>query len=77
MPNPESESELQACSQPCWAKGVATVTVHGGGFNKTWTWEASKNPTAPSAITGTRDGKPLLSLEEKDRAPQGDRTSLP
>jgi len=52
--------------------GSATVTVTGNGINDTWTWTPATDTKTPSKIDGQRDGKALISLTAKDKAPHGD-----
>jgi len=50
--------------------GATTVEVTGAGFHDKWTWNAASDLTTPSQITGTRNGMPLVSLTEADKAPR-------
>ena len=49
---------------------IVTLTVRGKGFDDTWTWTPARDLTTPSQVEGTRDGKPLTALTEKDVAPK-------
>jgi len=49
--------------------GVVTLTVHSGTHDDVWTWNAAKDLTTPSQITGQRGGATLISLTAADKAP--------
>ena len=50
------------------ASGMVTLTVQSDTFNDTWTWQEPKDSTTPSGIVGQREGIPLISLTEADKA---------
>jgi hypothetical protein len=78
----ETDAIRYACLLDAWKKKpsmtfsgenqAATVTVKGPGYTDTWTWSPAKDLATPSDVSGARDGKPLLALTEKDRAPRGE-----
>ncbi len=51
---------------------TVTLTVHGNGFEDTWTWQGAKDGQTPTPLLGKRGSTTLVSLEEKDKAPHGD-----
>ncbi|NLX59808.1 MAG: hypothetical protein GXY74_12045 [Phycisphaerae bacterium] len=51
---------------------TVTLTVRGNGFEDVWTWKPARDLETPSRVSGTRDGRPLAALTERDKAPHGD-----
>ncbi len=78
----DSQDVRFACLMDPWKKKVSmtmkeeaggvTLKVTGDGINDTWTWKPAGDLKTPASITCTRDGKELITLTEKDKAPQGD-----
>jgi len=50
--------------------GTVTLAIRSQGFTDSWTWREARDAKTPSRIEGTRDGKPLISLSETDKAPR-------
>lgn len=51
---------------------VMKVMVTIDGTTDTWTWRGATDDKLPSTIEGSRGGKPLIALGEKDLAPHGE-----
>jgi len=49
--------------------GTVTLAVSFGSSNDTWTWQEGRDAHTPSRIDGNRNGMPLISLTEEDKAP--------
>lgn len=70
-----------ACLLDPWEKGVklqmkevgnsVELQVTGNGINDKWVWTPTGDLEKVTSITGTRDGKELIKLTEKDVAPRG------